>query len=595
MRYLFVAFMLTASFLIHAADQPLREAPQVLTGADHGIGEVLADVSFKSLEGDRVVLSKYSNKKAVVLLLWTPNCPISKKYAPRMSELEKEFAAKEVQFLLFNCSGDPVEEIKSGMKLQSLSFPALIDSDESARKALRAKTTTDVFVLGADRKLLYRGAIDDQYGQGYSHEAPRHNYLRDALNSVLAGEAVKISATTAPGCELPPEAAPAKSGVTFYGEVLHIMQRNCQECHRPGGAAPFALMNFDQVRRKAQVIKRVTARRTMPPWFADPKVGGPWANDKSLTDAEIKTLAEWADNGTPEGDPKLAPPPREWADGWRIGKPDLIFQIPKPVKIPAQGTMPYQYIKVPTNLTEDTWVQAVELLPTNPEVVHHSQVFLIVDGKEQYDKAPEIGGRGQVYFAAQAPGETVLRFPEGSAKLIPKGAIMLFEIHYTPIGVETEEQIRVGVIKAKEKPKLEVKSFDIRNMRFRIPPGAKDHKESAEFAFKNPTRLYAFQPHMHLRGKSFTFDLVYPDGKTEPILNVPRYDFRWQTSYRLKNPLDIPAGSKLKVTGWFDNSADNPANPDPKAWVSSGGETTDEMLVGFGEWSDLSAAAAGNR
>ena len=571
---------------------PVKIGPRAADPADYGIGGAVPDLSLNFLDGAAGKLSDYYGNAALVIAIASPDCPVAKKYAPRLAEIEKTYREKRVAFLLLSCSGDPAEAVREAMQRSGMSMPVVLDEKGSVARALHAKETTDVFVLGPSRKLLYRGAIDDQYGVGYEHDAPRQNFLTDALDAVLANRAVGMPATLAPGCELALDTAPAQSdrsnqpnAVTFHRDISPLMQRNCQECHRPNSSGPFSLLSFDDVKRKSRVIRRVVSTRAMPPWFADNSIGRAWANNRRLSDSDQKMLLDWIDANCPEGDVKDEPAPRIFAAGWTIGTPDAIVQIPKPVQIPAQGRLPYQYTKVATNFTEDKWVQAVELRPTNPALVHHSQVFVITaDGKEQWEPAPSDGGRPISYFAAMVPGETALVFPEGCAKLLPKGCTLMFEVHYSPNGAPAEDQIRVGMIFAKTPPAFEVKSFDIRNGNLLIPPGVANYSQSAEYTFNTPARLLAFQPHMHLRGKAFSFELTFPDGRKEPVLSVPRYDFNWQISYRLKEPWDIPKGAKLKVTGWFDNSKNNPANPDPAQTVHGGGETTDEMLVGFGEW-----------
>ncbi len=575
-----------------AEDGPVKIGPRVGDAAAWGIGESVADLPLKFLDGPAGKLSDYSLRAALVVATIAPDCPVSQKYLPRLAELQKKYDAQHVEFLLLNSSGDAPAMLRTALKRSGLALPVVLDDAAELAQALHAKVTTDVFVLDPGRKLVYRGAIDDQYGIGYERDAASRNYLGDALDAVLAHRAVATAATLAPGCELtfPARPAVASSGaaVTFHNTISRLMQNNCQQCHRPGGVGPFPLQSYNEVKKKANVIRRVTSTRVMPPWFADNSIGHAWANNRRLSDGDLKSLLEWIDAKCPEGEAKDAPPPRVWekgAEDWNIGTPDAIVQIPQPVKLPAQGTMPYQYIKVQTNFTEDKWVQAVELLPTNPAVVHHAQVFVVTaEGKELSDPTPTNGGRPTSYFAAMVPGETALVFPAGYAKLLPRGCSLTFEVHYVPNGAPASDQIRVGMVFARTAPKFEVKSFDIRTNNLLIKPGDANYSQSTEYTFETPARLLAFQPHMHLRGKAFSFDLILPDGRTEPVLSVPRYDFNWQTSYRLKEPWDIPKGSRLRVTGWYDNSKDNPANPDPTKTIRAGGETTDEMLVGFGEW-----------
>jgi peroxiredoxin len=573
-----------------ADDAPVKIGPKSADPAAFGIGTTIADARLKFLDGKTGLLSDYSDRAVLVIAVVAPDCPVSQKYAPRLAELRKKYCDQRVACVLLNSSGDSTDTLRNALQRTGLNLPVILDADGAVARSLHAKMTTDAFVLDASRKLIYRGAIDDQYGVGYEHAAPRQNFLADAIDAALADRAVARPATLAPGCELSLPTAPAVSAqtVTYHQEISRLMQNNCQQCHHPGAAGPFPLLSYDDVKRKAGVIRRVTSTRVMPPWFADNSVGHEWANNRRLGDADLQMLLDWIDAKCPEGEAKDEPPPRKWEAGWNIGIPDAIVQIPKPVQVPAQGRLPYQFIKVATHFPEDKWVQAVELLPTNPALVHHSQVFVVTaEGKQLWEPAPTDGGRPISYFAAMVPGETALVFQEGCAKLLPKGCTLLFEIHYSPNGAAAEDQMRVGMIFAKSAPKFEVKSFDIRNGNLLIPPGEANYSQSAEYTFETRAKLLAFQPHMHLRGKAFSFELIFPDGKKEPVLSVPRYDFNWQTSYRLKEPWEIPKGARLRVTGCFDNSKNNPANPDPTQTVRGGGETTDEMMVGFGEWCAL--------
>ncbi|HYE04606.1 MAG TPA: redoxin family protein [Planctomycetota bacterium] len=585
-----VAALCASAWTAEAANEA-----RALDPAEARIGETIPDLAFVDLDGRVGRLSDHADAAALVIACFGADCPISRKYLPRLVELRQRFRERAVAFLVVACAGDDQDTVRAALAGSDLR--AVDDRDLALATALGARTTTDAFVVDAGRRLLYRGAIDDRHGLTYDREERAREFLIDALDAVLAGEPIALPATSAPGCEIAFAATPtAIPELTWSRQIGRIFQRSCQQCHRDEGGGPFELLTYEQVRRKRAVIRRVVATRAMPPWSADHAVGGPWSNDRRLPDADHRAVLAWLAADCPQGDPAEEPPPRAWAGEWEIGAPDAIVQLATPIEVPATGTMDYQYIDVATDFPEDRWVQAVEMRPTAPEVVHHAQTFLLLDGAKLFEnRRPGSDGRLNCYFSAMVPGDRCQIYPPGVARFLPKGATLQFEIHYVPNGTATSDRMRVGLIFADRKPEFEVQSFDITNDRIRIPPGDPDYVISARYTMPVPARLLAFQPHMHLRGKSFTFDLTLPDGTARPLLSIPSWDFRWQTSYRMAVPLDVPAGSTITVTGRYDNSAANPANPDPTAVVRAGAHTTDEMLVGFGEWHPLPADAPADR
>jgi hypothetical protein len=359
--------------------------------------------------------------------------------------------------------------------------------------------------------------------------------------------------------------------------------------------APFSLEKYEQVVAHKGVIKRVVAAGSMPPWFATPPAKGQhslFANDRSLTEADQKDLLTWLAGDLKKGDPADAPLPRTYETGWLIGKPDQIFQIPKPIAIQAEGTMRYQNVTVETNLEEDKWVQALEVQPTAREVVHHVLVHAIPKGTrpQRNDGVGAIrpgaeDGRdeAQGFFAIYVPGNSALIYPEGYAKKLPKGCTLRFQIHYTPNGKATEDQTKFGMVFAKESPRHEVKVVGIVNSRFLIPPGDNNYKVEARIPIPFDAHILAFAPHMHLRGKAARYELKTSAGTTT-LLDVPHYDFNWQLLYRFATPVFAPKGSSLSFVAWFDNSDGNPANPNSKKYVAWGPQTSDEMHLGYVEY-----------
>jgi hypothetical protein len=331
------------------------------------------------------------------------------------------------------------------------------------------------------------------------------------------------------------------------------------------------------------MIKEVVADRRMPPWHADPRYGK-FANDRSLKSAERDTLLAWIEQGCPPGEVRDAPPVETASEGWSIGTPDVVLSMPKTYTVPAKapkGGLPYQYFFVPTNFKEDTWVRAVAARPGNRSVVHHIIVYVMMDKKR-------IGpgdGIGRGLLVAYAPGDLGAVYPEGSAKKIPRGASLVFQMHYTPNGTEQSDCSSVGLIFSREAPKHEIASRAIAQQWLMIWPGLDHQRFTASSTFKDDVLVWNRLPHMHLRGKSFRYELERPGEPRETLLEVPRYDFGWQASYRLEKPLEVPAGSKIHCTATFDNSAGNLNNPDPTKLVRWGDQTWEEMMIGFVEYS----------
>jgi len=391
----------------------------------------------------------------------------------------------------------------------------------------------------------------------------------------------------------------ADAPVTFNKDVLPVLQRDCQVCHRPGEIGPMSLMTYESARPWAKAIKAAVASKKMPPWFADPRFGH-FINEKQLTEAEIRTISTWADNGAPEGNAADKPAPVQFRDGWNI-RPDLVFQFPKPLKIPAKGTIEYTYIAVAPPFKEDTWIAAGEIRPSNRSVVHHvianvrpkgsKWMTQAQIGAEPYAPGPTRnedlikanGGDASVldnqFLVGYVPGMEAQRFDiDNSAALIPAGADIVIEIHYTASGMDTEDRTMVGLELAKAPPKRRFMTMAAAQLNLDIAPGDPNAEAKATLKFGQPVDFVYMQPHMHLRGKDMKIEALYPTGERETILNVPRYDFNWQIVYYEESPLKFPKGTTLELTAHWDNSPNNKWNPDPKARVRWGDQSWQEML-----------------
>lgn len=379
--------------------------------------------------------------------------------------------------------------------------------------------------------------------------------------------------------------------VTFNKDVLPILQRNCQGCHRPGEAAPMSLLTYQDARRWTKAIRDAVLQQRMPPWFADSQ-HGTFANDRSLSQAEIDTVVSWVDGGAREGDAADLPLPRKFVEGWNISRPDLVFEMPKEFHVPDSGTIRYQYVVIPTGFTGDRWVQMAEVRPGNRALVHHALVYVREPGSkwlhgakpgELFEKSHRQRGwsRGVELLLGFVPGGVPQMLTPGQAKLIKAGSDLVFELHYTANGTAGSDRTRVGLIFAKEPPAEQVRTVWIKNRTFVIPAGAPNHRVNAGLTLDRDVTLLAMLPHMHRRGKSVQYRAVYLTGKSQILLDVPRYSFDWQLSYYLKEPLLLPKGTRIECTGYFDNSPNNPNNPDPTVEVRFGSQSQDEMLTCF--------------
>jgi len=409
----------------------------------------------------------------------------------------------------------------------------------------------------------------------------------------LAAAALSFSANT------------TNSAPTFYKDVLPVLQNNCQECHRPGEAAPMSFLTYESTRPWAKAIKAAVVTKKMPPWFADPNHGR-FANDRTLADPAKQTLVSWADGGAPAGDPKDAPKPVQFTEGWGIPKPDVVFDMGLDFDIPASGTIDYQYIVIPTHFTEDRWIQFAEARPQDRERVHHIIAFIREPGnpwlkeakpgvpfvpaeqirREQQQRAErrERGNgapmQGEL-LVGYAPGLPPTALKPGQARLLKAGSDIVLQMHYNANGKPGHDRSRIGIVFAKGLPEQRIMTLAAMDAGFAIPPGDPNYQVDAKVELQEDTKLVALLPHMHLRGKDFEYRAIYPTGEKEVLLRVPRYDFNWQLWYTLAQPKVIPAGTVIECTAHFDNSPNNPANPDPKKEIHFGEQSWEEMMIGF--------------
>jgi peroxiredoxin/mono/diheme cytochrome c family protein len=597
-----VALVLALTVLAVAGVLIRKKAGRAAPGAPR-VERPVADFALRDVvSGRTVALADSAGKPAVALVFLGIDCPIAELYMPRLAALCRAFEGRGVAFLGVNANAhDAVEEIAAHAQRLGVPFPVLRDERNVLADRLGAERMCEVVVLDRQRRVRYRGAIDDQYQIGARRDAPEHRYLADALEAIVAGRRVAVAESQVFGCPIErvkpvaprrrmpggragvraAERSPGATGPVTYAEhVAPILQAKCQECHRPGAPGPFPLLTYAHARRRAATIREAIDEHRMPPWYADPRYGH-FANDRSLSARDRATLLAWVDQGMPRGDDARLPPPRAFVDDWKIGTPDAVLAMAAPYTVQAEGVVPYQRFRVPTGFTEDTWVQAVEGRPGDRHVVHHISIFI-----EPHDDSPANTHRTGPCLVTYAPGDIPGIYPSGVAKRIPAGADLLFEVHYTPIGRARTDRSSVGLVFAKGPVRYEAITKGIRppgspEERLCIPPGAENYEVRAAFTLRRDSHLLGMMPHLHLRGKDFRYTLRLPDGTSETLLSVPAFNFAWQDVYRLPEPRRLPRGSRIECLAHYDNSRNNPANPDPTATVRWGDYTWDEMMIGY--------------
>jgi hypothetical protein len=604
-------------------------------GSAPSVGDTVVNFSLLDYSGRNYELRR-TPARLVVLFFTGSDCPIARQSGSKLQAIADEFGGKGVAVWLVNATpqNDPGPRKLDAMyefgkfapreilgdryavkQLRDLVPPSVLGDKETIRKetlqyvfgvpplppVLRdeqqivsryfgvTRTCEVVAIATEDSKLIYRGAVDDQFAEGARRPQATRSYLRDAVNDFLAGRPVATPKTKAHGCVITYTALPEGREITYTHDVAPVLQRKCVGCHSPGEIGPFAMAGYDKVKGWSGMIREVVLDRRMPPWHADPHVGK-FANDRSLTAEESNTLVQWIADGCPrgEGDDPLAfvgdedsraaaaalkenePSP----PAWQLGEPDFVVRIPEQ-DVPATGAVDYRYIDSDFVVPRDMWLRSAVTRPGNPKVVHH----IIVRAK--YPSNYEGPKSESFLFTTWVPGLQQGECPEGTGLFLPKGATFNFEVHYTPDGRPRKDRSEVGLYLAKQTPKmqLEVRAAHTRDLN--IPPGDGNAQHTASYFFKSDSMLYGVSPHMHLRGSWFKFELMTPDGKRRTLLSVPNYDFNWQTSYRLAEPLRVPAGSWMLCSGAFDNSATNPHNPDAAKRVTWGPQTYNEMFMGF--------------
>jgi peroxiredoxin len=575
-------------------------------------GKPVADFALTDAAGKSHNLYDLKGKKAIVAVFLSFECPVSNSYAPILAELSAKHASREVAFVGIDSSDDLDAEQTSKLAAErKLPFPVFADPARQAADRLGATTVPEVIVLNGNFIIQYRGRIDDGWSARLKKNATvAHHDLKDALEAVLAGRAVAEPVTKAVGCPILRAAAgSATTSVNYHRDVQPILEDRCQQCHRPGEVGPFSLMTYKQAVNWAADVKEYTQSRKMPPW--KPVAGVSFHNERKLTEKEIATLAAWADGGTLEGDAKDAPPPRKFVDGWQLGPPDLVLTVPEEMTVGARGDDLFRCFVLPTNLVEDKYVVAMEVRPGNNKVVHHTLNFVDLSGqarrlekqeRERVKKAKEddygpgysvamgIGFLPQGNLAGWAPGQLARTLPDGTGYPLAKGSDVVIQVHYHRTGKVEKDRTSLGLYFARKPVAKPFKGMVIRGQFFIIPPDNPHFRVQGGIEVDQNCRLYSVMPHMHKLGREIAVTITPPAGEPSTLVAIKEWDYNWQETYLLKQPIDIKAGTKIRVEAFYDNSPSNPNSlSQGRLPVFFGEQTTNEMCFIFlGATSDSS-------
>jgi len=541
------------------------------------------DYALYDAQGGFHRFSRYNDSKAIVLYVQGNGCPIVRNGLTDFKDVVAKFAQKNVSFFMLNPN---LQDTRSAIKKEAIDYnfnvPVLVDDQQLLADAFDINTTAEAIVLHpTSREVLYRGPINNRLDFEGQKEKASENYLVDALNAIVNQQAISLSYQVTKGCKVTRLKQLEKdTSLTYTQDIAPILKDYCVRCHKDGGLAPWAMTDYQTIAGWSAMIKEVLLSKRMPPWKADPNIGT-FSNSFALPDSNARKIIRWIDNGLQPGNGAdvLANLPKDTLE-WEAGTPDKIITLKKE-EIPATGIVPYRFQQIQLDLDRDTWLRGIAMKPGNTKVVHHFVVAekgsnsqsLIVDRKPY----PWIDN----YIAVGTGGEETTLFPEQTGILIKKNTTLVVQIHYTSTGKAEIDQTQIGFYFQDQAPEKELYAISPSTTQFKIPPFAKDVTIVATDTITKDIAVHFVGPHMHYRGKSIKVSAQFPDGSEQTIISVPDYNFNWQFIYKLDTPFDIPKGSVLKVEGIFDNSFQNPLNPDPSKELRYGKQSIDEMLIGF--------------
>ncbi|MBX3383332.1 MAG: redoxin family protein [Phycisphaeraceae bacterium] len=549
-----------------------------------GVGRTLDDLLITPLAGEpRRLSALLAGKKGAVLVMTSTGCPISRKYAPRLGTLERAHTPRGIVFIYINAvAAETPDEMRTHARESGMRGPYVNDRSLTLAQALQARTTSEAFVIDASRRLIYRGAIDDQYAIGATLDRPRRTFLNDALVALETGKPPAIGATWAPGCllDLPeparPQPAPADTP-TYYGQVAAILAQRCTDCHRAGGTGPFGLETPAHIQGRASMMQAVIRDGLMPPTHGvEPGDGHTFAALRHLPDDERRTLLAWLRAGRPLGDPAPTPALAPLPQTWRIGMPDILLRT-QPVTLPADGPLVHTRRILPLGIDTETWIDAIEMRPTDRGTIEHALVWLLAPGQPL--PAPDTMPPSRTMLAAYSVSDSLVQWPAGAGVRLPAGAFVVVDFYSRPMGKAMPASLRIAMRPLPTPPMSEVNFTSIVAPPFECLPGDPSTAVDASLTLDQPAQIIAIRPSMRWRGRALTLHAHTPAGGVQPLLAAPHYDTRWQIRYAFAQPQTLPAGTRLAARGIFDNSEANPANPAPNARVTSGPGASDETML----------------
>ena len=561
-----LSVVMTAAQLSHSA----------VSGAALSTEEKVPNFALLDHEGKFHELDYYSRMpevRAIALFVHGNGCPLVRKRIPELKRLRDTFQKQGIAFGMINANlQDDRSEIVEEAETFGIDMPVLIDDSQSVASLLGIKRTAEIILISAETKaIVYRGAIDDRLN--YQKEKPEasERYFEDAISAFLKGKPIAKAKTEAPGCKVT-LSHPSTDAISYAEHIVPILKSRCVTCHTKGGIGPFPMSSYKKVKGWSEMIEEVLLTKQMPPWHADPHIGK-FSNNTGLTHAEQATLISWVRSGSPRGEgPDGLEGYQPEMKEWNLGTPEHIIKIPEQ-QVPAEGVLDYRYVEMDSPFDKDVWLRATEINPGNTRVLHHVIVTAHPKGKKGRDRR-----RSERWITGYAPGTKAQWLPEDTGIFLPKGYRLRFQLHYTVSGKEETDNTQLGLFLAKTPPAKPFKIDIIAHSKFRIPPHAHEYPEEYSRTVKKDRLLYAMNPHMHFRGKRMSFEVHLPDGKKLPLLSVPNYNFNWQRTYMLEEPLRIPAGSTIVIKNAWDNSAFNPHNPDPTKEITWGEQSFEEMF-----------------
>lgn len=581
------------------ASPPATSPPQPTPAAARPFAD--RPLAVTDLKGTIHELGQNDSRRVRVFVFLSTTCPIANALLPEVNRLA-ESAGREVEF--YGVVSDPFvtrAQAIEHFRERATGYPILFDAAGMLASLLQPDHVPEAFVLDRQGQVVYRGAINNAFESiGRRRVTVEHHYLRDAIVAARRDEPPAVASIPAVGCLFPqrPTSQNADS-VTYNREIAPLLSARCQNCHRPGQVAPFALTSYREAAAHAAMLVEVTHRRIMPPWIPAANAQPKFVGERWLTVDELSLLKRWFEAGCPEGDAADLPPPPEFVEGWQLGRPDLVVRMPESFTVPAEGPDLLQNFVIPLEIPEDKLVAAIEFHPGNKRVVHHAVLFLDDKGQaRRLDRAtPEpgysnFGGPGFLPSGALggwSVGNTARRLPNEMGRYLKRGSDLVVQVHYHPTGRSEVDQSEIGlyfvdrpVAESLQQPARLVGSLWMANYEMDIPAGVADYRRATTYRLPKDVILVGIVPHMHLLGRAMKVTATRPDGEVQTLIDVPQWNYNWQDEYYYEQPFALPAGTVLSVEAAFDNSADNPVNPSsPPRRVTWGDETTDEMLFCF--------------